>query len=271
MQATVYMGAIAFAAAILLLDAYTISMPRGDSIGVSGSLVAACILCIGPWWGLAAGTASVCLVQATKQWRSGDGSLNEVWVRAASALAAIGAWSLMYQEADWIQSVMIVLVPAAFLLSEIAARQAAMSWSSGRSFRRLIAGNFSRQALLFASEVSVAALTYVLFSAGEMVAWALLPVLPLLLLIRQSYAMLLEIRETYHTTFSVLIDVAESPEPGRAGHSERVAEIARSIGAKCGLTTQELERLSYAALLHDISCIADSDAQTAPGRAPLRT
>ena len=38
-QIAVYMGAVAFAAAILLLDVYNISMPRGDSIGVSGSLV----------------------------------------------------------------------------------------------------------------------------------------------------------------------------------------------------------------------------------------
>ena len=102
----------------------------------------------------------------------------------------------------------------------------------------------------------MAALTVILFES--MWIWALVPVLALLMLIRQAYATLLEIRETYHTTISVLVDVAESPEPGRKGHSERVAEIARAIGSGCGLRTAELERLSYAALLHDVHGIADT-------------
>ena len=72
--------------------------------------------------------------------------------------------------------------------------------------------------------------------------------------------MLLEIRETYLNTVSVLIEAAESQNPTMVGHSERTAAVARSIGAQYGLSTNEIERLSYGALLHDIGKIADAPA-----------
>lgn len=259
-----YSGVVGFALGIVFLDAFDISLPRGDSVGVAGALVSAAILLedLGPLWALVLGVSSILLVQLFRHARGQEGtSFYEVWIRLGSTLAAIGTYALMRPYSGWIGLSEIVVVPAVLLLSELAARQAALSMRSGRSLKRLLLGNLSRQGLLFASEVSVAALTVILFRS--MGVWSLIPVLALLVLIRQSYAMLLEIRETYHTTVSVLIEAAEIPEPGRKGHSERVAEIARSIGAKCGMSAVDLERLSYAALLHDVHGISDT-AYSAP-------
>jgi hypothetical protein len=250
---------LGFALAILFLDAFDISLPRGDSVGVAGTLVAASISIdnMGPAVALLLGASSVLLVQVFRFLRHQEGAtLYEIWIRLGSTLTAVGAFALLQPYGGWVGDSAVILVPAALLLSELAARQVALSIRSGRSFKRLLAGNLSRQGLLFASEVSVAALTVILFDS--MGVWTLIPVLALLILIRQSYAMLLEIRETYHTTVSVLVEAAEIPEPGRQGHSERVAEIAREIGAKCGMSAMELERLSYAALLHDVHGISDS-------------
>lgn len=262
----VYGGVLGFALGILFLDAFDISLPRGDSVGVTGALIAAALLLddLGPQWALILGVSSISLVQLVRYSRGHEGaSWYEVWIRLGSTLTAIGTYALLRPYGGWVGASNIVVIPAVLLLSELAARQAALSLKSGRSLKRLLAGNLSRQGLLFASEVSVAALTVILY--GSMGVWSLIPVLALLVLIRQSYAMLLEIRETYHTTVSVLVEAAELPEPGRQGHSERVAEIARSIGSRCGLSAVELERLSYAALLHDVHGISDS-AYTAAER-----
>jgi len=89
-------------------------------------------------------------------------------------------------------------------------------------------------------------------------------VVALLLLIRQSYAVLLETQETYRTTVEVLVEAAESQDPRRAGHAERTAEIARRIGVNLGLTFSQVELIGYAALLHDVDAIASdaSDSST---------
>ena len=42
--------------------------------------------------------------------------------------------------------------------------------------------------------------------------WSLIPVVALLLLMRQSYALFLDIRETYRTTVEVLVEAAESQD-----------------------------------------------------------
>jgi hypothetical protein len=241
-----------------MLDAFDISLPRGDSIGVAGALVAAAVQLIEPYQAIIIGVGAAAIVQAVR-YLNGErhhGSINEVWIRLGSTLAAFGSAELLIDGV--LERLTIFIVPMAFLLVEMAARQAALSWTSGRSFARLVSGNISRQALLYASEVSVSALTVMLYES--MGVWTLIPVLALLVLIRQSYAMLLEIRETYHTTVAVLVDAAESPEPGRTGHSERTAEIARAIGSRCGLRAGELERLSYASLLHDVHGISGPSA-----------
>jgi hypothetical protein len=96
---------------------------------------------------------------------------------------------------------------------------------------------------------------------GYMGAWSLIPVVALLLLMRQSYALLLDIRETYRTTVEVLVEAAEGQDVRRLGHADRTAAIARAIGMHLGMSAPQVERVSYAALLHDVDAISDGDSQ----------
>ena len=87
----------------------------------------------------------------------------------------------------------------------------------------------------------------------------------LLLLIRQSYALFLSIRETYRTTIEVLVEAAESQDSRRAGHSDRTASIARSIASACGISPSQVESIGYAALLHDLGRLAEvTEGQPTP-------
>ena len=78
----------------------------------------------------------------------------------------------------------------------------------------------------------------------------------LLLLMRQSYALFLDIRETYRATVEVLVEAAESQDVRRFGHADRTAATARAIAMHIGVAAPAVERISYAALLHDLGELA---------------
>jgi HD-GYP domain-containing protein (c-di-GMP phosphodiesterase class II) len=63
--------------------------------------------------------------------------------------------------------------------------------------------------------------------------------------------------ESYFATLAAALDARD---PYTAGHSLRVARYSLLIGAKAGLSEDELERLNKCALLHDIGKIGVRDA-----------
>lgn len=253
---------LSFLAAVLLVDSYDISLPRGDSIGVAGALVAASLVLFGAPTAAVVGMTSTLVVQL---FRTITGHRRQTFVEVgvrATAIVAAGAVHYFVGPSR-LTTVQSLLIPATFLVAELFARQFALSIRGDRALRGLVLGNLSRQGSLFAAELSVSALTVLTYDS--MGVWSMIPVVALLLLMRQAYSMLLEIRETYLTTISVLVEAAESQSPELSGHSERTAAIAREIGARCGMGGHEIERLSYAALLHDVAEISEGEPRLSGG------
>jgi len=116
-------------------------------------------------------------------------------------------------------------------------------------------GGLGMQAPILVAQWSAAALLLIIYPS--MSVWSLIPVVVLLLLMRQSAALLFQVRDTYRTTVEVLVEAAESQNPVRLGHSERTASIARQIAMKMGLSGHVVDRISYVALLHDLDAIGD--------------
>lgn len=56
-------------------------------------------------------------------------------------------------------------------------------------------------------------------------------------------------------TLEALVKVSEAQDPWFAGHSLRVAQVAASIAAECGLNDEEVEQVRQAGRLHDIGMI----------------
>ena len=252
---------LCFLTSIVLLDLFDISLPRGDSIGVSGALCSAALLQFGPLTAiplcLAALSIAFCI-------RSGGRSARRVvhglfsrmmcLLFGTSAMVVTGAWG-PYRYPYLVAAA----VPAAYLVCELLVAQIGLSVASHRPLIRLVRGNFVVQGPLLIAEWSAAVLLVI--TVGGMGAWSLIPVVALLLLIRQSYALLLDIRETYRTTVEVLVEAAEGQDPRLAGHAERSAEIARRIAMRIGLSVPQVELVSYAALLHDVDAIRCETAQ----------
>jgi len=150
----------------------------------------------------------------------------------------------------------LVVVPTVYLIAEVFAAQAFLAHESGRPLHRLLAGNYRRQGPLVAAQVSASVLATITYA--DMKAWSLVLVVALLLLMRQSLALLLEIRETYRTTVEVLVEAAEGQDLRRQGHAERTAQIAREIAMRMGLSPTDVETVSYASLLHDVDALSEA-------------
>lgn len=67
-----------------------------------------------------------------------------------------------------------------------------------------------------------------------------------------------KLRETTTKAIRMIVRGIEAADPDTQGHSERVAGLARSIGEKLNLSTNEQEILQRAALLHDIGKIVET-------------
>jgi hypothetical protein len=89
------------------------------------------------------------------------------------------------------------------------------------------------------------------------VSWLALPlfVAPLLVA-RQLYQRYAALKAAYTDTVRSLIGALEAKDPYTRGHSERVAGYALELGTVVGLDAGTLERLEYAALLHDLGKLA---------------
>lgn len=259
--------------AIAVLDAVSVSMPRGDRVSVSGAICASSVVMIGLPWALVVSIGAL-LCSHLVRWHAIDVHrlAGEMSLRAGALAVASAVFVLLESVGGrGAPGVAVIILPALYLALELIGNQAYVAWQGKRDFLRLLRGNIRAQWPLLAAEWSAAAL--LLITYDEMGAWSLVPVSALLFLMRQSYALLHDIRETYRTTMEVLVEAAEGQDSRRIGHSERTAAIARTIAMRMGLNATEVERVSYAALLHDIDVIAGtvpSEAkQGASGRSAL--
>jgi putative nucleotidyltransferase with HDIG domain len=76
-----------------------------------------------------------------------------------------------------------------------------------------------------------------------------------------------EIREVFRDAIELLIRTLEENDEYTAGHSREVTRIALSLGEKLSLSSEELEDLRWAALLHDVGKIAvDPSILNKPGK-----
>lgn len=251
----VWVSIASFSAAILLLSLFDIPLPRGDIVGVSGTLDAVALVVLGP---LAALISCVVGVLGALAMRRTARGVSDVVPAIVPRLAGLALATLVYvfltsvvNGDRWLTGIASV---SFYLGAELVVAQVLTAVRGRRSVWRLVRGNLHRLAPVLLAQLSTALLAVAVYE--DMRQWSLLLVVALLMLIRQSYSLLLDIGETYRTTVEVLVQAAEGLGGERHGHAERTAQIAREIAMGCGLSPQEVERVSYAALLHDIDALS---------------
>jgi HD-GYP domain-containing protein (c-di-GMP phosphodiesterase class II) len=84
-----------------------------------------------------------------------------------------------------------------------------------------------------------------------------LPVLTApLILVHYSARQLIRSQEGTRDALATLVDVVELRDPYTAGHSLRVAEMARMIALELGLTAEEADAIESAGKVHDVGKVA---------------
>ncbi len=98
-------------------------------------------------------------------------------------------------------------------------------------------------------------------------AWIIPMFVAPILIARAAFASYIALREAQEATISTLIRALEAKDRYTAGHVERVARFSELVGTEIGLRAAELERLRYAALMHDIGkLIVPNQILNKPGR-----
>ncbi len=94
----------------------------------------------------------------------------------------------------------------------------------------------------------------------------LLVIVPILIA-REMFASYLRVKESHDETVGMLIHALEAKDRYTSGHSERVADYARYIGEELNFMPARLERLRFAALMHDIGkLVVPNQLLNKPGR-----
>jgi HD superfamily phosphodiesterase len=84
---------------------------------------------------------------------------------------------------------------------------------------------------------------------------------------REMFASYMRVKEAHEETVGMLIRALEAKDRYTSGHSERVATYARYMGERLNFMPARLERLRFAALMHDIGkLVVPNHLLNKPGR-----
>lgn len=250
--------------AILALNLLDVWLPHGDTVDVDIALAAASVVQLGP--------ASALLVIAVARavahllrygLARGDHLLGVLARRSAGVITSgVCGWAMGVRFGDaW--SPEAVLVVGVYALTVFVLAQLTLSLESGRTLIHVVQSSVAFQGSLLAAQVSLGALLLILYQ--DMGVWSVVVIVLLLLAMRQSFVLLLQVRNSYRLTFQALLRAlyAEAPEDLERAH--RVTQRAIEIGVAMGLYGSRLEHLEYAAMLSEASLSRRRSSSTQDG------
>jgi hypothetical protein len=266
---------LAFLLALTVVGAFDVWLPRGDYTEMGAPLVVACALLLNVPMALLAAGLSRLLVWATRRfnenpWRVVEDVSRRIALMSVTVLAfayvggpqalAIGSGA---------GSLLRVLGAALFyLIFDLAITQLSASIRFGTPFVPLLVGNMRLRGWMGTAQVSAAVLAVLTYKTMGLLGLAI--VVGLLLVTRQSFSLLVDIRLAYRSTVEALARAIEAHDPTRRGHAERVAGLSTEVARLLGQHGRRLEALTYAALFHDVGKLdADSEGFESSGSAEV--
>lgn len=259
--------AVSLGLALVVLGFFNVWLPRGDAVDTTAAVAFAVGAMLHPVLGclvvaLARCTISIFKPQGQTLWSY----LEYVGRRAllvSATFAVFGPGFLTNIESSGLLSQLprIALASVGFMIVDMLMQQVHASARYHAPFVPMLIGAVSLQGWMLAAEMSVAVLAVLLYPTIGY--WGLIVTVGLLLVMRQSFALLLEVRASYTSTVEVLARSIEAYDPARRGHAERVARMADDAARMLGMQGKRLEDLTYAALCHDVGLLGADE----PGEA----
>lgn len=242
----------ALVGALFMISLLDIGLAHGDTADVDTALLVAGVYLYGAPALLVMCTVVRLAVHLLARRGYGLGELMDSLVkRYAAILLSIPVLALLasislFPPAD--RYVDVLLLGLVFGVVQLIAGQIGRARERHDSIFRLLVGNLILQGPLLASGVSVAILIVLIID--DMGPWGIALTLVLLLAMRQSFALLLDIRASYQATIEALIGAMEAQRTESRGSGDRVAAFTRRVAAELGWFGSRVERVGYAALLY---------------------
>lgn len=255
-----WIAVLPFLVVALVLGLFDVWLPLGDLADMTGAVAFAAIVLVEPlpaFVGLAAARVISALLRREGQtpWRVLDDVSRRLVVMAATLLLTTHTAALGGSMGEYPRIIGAAIV---FFVLDTLVAQVHASIRLQTSYLASVVGYVRLQGLMVAAQMSTAALTVLVYDA--MRAWSLAIAFGLLLVTRQSFSLLLEVRRAYRSTVEVLVRAIEVLDPQRRGHAERVAKRSSEAGRMLGLHGRRLESLTYAALFHDVGQMGEVSA-----------
>ncbi|MBW6468398.1 MAG: hypothetical protein K0B85_04480 [Coriobacteriia bacterium] len=242
--------ALPYLLALVVLSLMDVELPHGDSVDVDSAVVIASVYLFGPILAVGIVFASRILAHVTLH------GLSPSWNLAAALSKRIVGISVGYAglwltpTLPWVRAQVfaeVLVLGIAYAAASLLYAQVSLATERSDSVFRMAASNITLQGPVLATGVSVGILTVLIHD--EMAVWGLLLVLFLAITIRQSFALLLGVRQGYQATIEALIGAMEAQQPHEHGIGSEAAILARRAGAEYGWFGKSVEDLGYAALL----------------------
>jgi hypothetical protein len=247
--------AVAFFATRLL----TIRLPQGDDVYVT-LVVGLAALAVADIAVVLVASAAACVVEWVARFSSSSraAALSRALdaARATALLGLMAPWQLVLQpltRAATPSDVLILWVVIAGITYsglDILTMAIQQRVAGGPSVAQGVATLQRPLVTMYLVHIAMAAVAIRLYA--ESGAWAFPIALLLSLILQNSFNLYLRIRRGYADTIRALAQAAELDRPHDSGHARRVADLSVSVGRRIGLSSRNLERIGYAALLHDI-------------------
>lgn len=245
----------------LLAEALPVSLPKGGLVSVGFAIWTAAIFLFGPAAAAFIAASATFSVPAILHRDQLQKFLFNAAQYAISAVAAGAVFVILHGDPLLVDASIRfpgMLLPflssaAVLYLINSTLPSVAIALTGGISFRRVWLANIYPFIPNFAA-MSALGMTMAILYARTSYFGLVLLIVPLMVA-RQTFRLYKDLRESHISTIRSLVASIETKDTYTRGHSERVAEIAIRIGRHMNLPEKIIERLEYAALLHDIGKI----------------
>lgn len=246
----------------LVTSASPVRMPRGTLVSVSSSTILAAGFLGGP------AAAGIVAAIGSTEWRElrgrvpWYGTLFNHAELVLPAVVATSAYTLMTGGRPFGASPATlaagIVAGCLYVVLNLSIVALVSTIRDGEPLRRSLQGDVR---VLLGSMLALTPLAWLIAVVASLVGgWAaLLFALPLATT-RSAYQRVVEIRQMFTQTVRALSHAVDARDKYTANHSQRVQEIAVTIGRRMGCSEAELEALEWGGLLHDIGKIGVRDA-----------
>jgi len=260
--------AVALAIAALVLGLFSVWLPRGDFVDTTAAIAFAAAAALQPVASVA--VVAIARVGASFARPRGIGFwpvLENVGRRAllmslVYSIVGPGFVNRLTPSPGVADTVRLILAVLCFFAVDLLLEQVHSSVRLHAPYFRGLLGTLRMQGWTVAAQMSVGALTVLLLPG--LGPWGLVISTGLLLVMRQSFALLLEVRASYTSTVEMLARSIEAYDPSRRGHAERVSRMVGDTARTLGMPSRRLESLVYAALFHDVGRLGADDSEELP-------